>query len=154
MLIRIFFYILDCHATLTELHGEITSFGFPTGYYNFMDCTWLIQRFHREVIEITISHFDLDPDVGLKICRYITFARLLKYFRYVKKTFAWNSSRDSLTIYDGGSKSSDQIGKFCGNSLPPNKIISLSYQLLLLFETDIAGTFLGFKISYNTLCKF
>ena len=63
------FDILDCHATLTESHGEITSYGFPQGYYNRMDCTWLIQRSHGEVIEITISHFDVQPDVNLQICR-------------------------------------------------------------------------------------
>ena len=66
---RIFFGILDCHATLTESHGEIRSFGFPQGYYNFMDCTWLIQRSHGEVIEITILHFDVEPDVTLQICK-------------------------------------------------------------------------------------
>ena len=64
-----FFYFLDCHATLTELHGEITSFGFPTGYYNKMDCTWLIRRPHGEVIEITILHFDVQPDNSHQICR-------------------------------------------------------------------------------------
>ena len=80
-----FFYILDCHATLTESHGEITSFGFPTGYYNFMDCTWLIQRSHGELVEIQIIHFVVESD-SLQICRYITFGRLLKYFRFVKLT--------------------------------------------------------------------
>ena len=69
MLIGFFFYFLDCHATLTESHGEITSFGFPTGYYNRMDCTWLIQRAHGEVIEITILHFDVEPDTNLQLCR-------------------------------------------------------------------------------------
>ena len=63
------FYFLDCHATLTESHGEITSFGFPKGYYNKMDCTWLIQRSHGEVIEITILHFDVQPDNNYQICR-------------------------------------------------------------------------------------
>ena len=64
-----FFYFLDCHATLTESHGEITSFGFPTGYYNLMDCTWLIRGSYGEVIEITILHFEVEPDYNLKICR-------------------------------------------------------------------------------------
>ena len=69
MLIGFFFYFLDCHATLTESHGEITSFGFPTGYYNEMDCTWLIQRSHGEVIEITILHFEVEPDNVHQICK-------------------------------------------------------------------------------------
>ena len=63
------FYVLGCHATLTESHGEMTSFGFPTGYYNSMDCTWLIQGSHGEVIEITILHFDVEPDDIYQICK-------------------------------------------------------------------------------------
>ena len=70
MLIGLFsFHILGCHATLTESDREITSFGFPTGYYHFMDCTWLIQGSYGEVIEITILHFDVEPDTNLQICR-------------------------------------------------------------------------------------
>ena len=64
-----FFYFLDCHATLTESHGEITSFGFPQGYYNNMDCTWLIQRPHGEVIEIRFTSFDVESDLGYFTCR-------------------------------------------------------------------------------------
>ena len=80
-----FYYILACHATLTESHGEITSFGFPTGYYNLMDCTWLIQRSHGELVEVQIIHFVVESDI-FQIFRYITFGRLLKYFRFVKLT--------------------------------------------------------------------
>ena len=70
MLIGLFsFHILDCHATLTESHGKITSFGFPTGYYNLMDCTWLIRGSYGEVIEIMILHFDVEPDTNLDFCR-------------------------------------------------------------------------------------
>ena len=53
---------LDCHATLTQSHGDITSFGFPQGYYNEMYCTWLILRPHGEVIEIRFISFDVEPD--------------------------------------------------------------------------------------------
>ena len=62
-------------------------------------------------------------------------------------------SYDSLTIYDGGSKSSDLVGKFCGNSLPPGQILSSSNELLLHIQTDHVGIFDGFHIEYSTLCK-
>ena len=62
------FDFLDCHTTLTQPHGKILSYGFPQGYYNNMDCTWLIQRSHGEVIEIMILHFDVQPDLILQIC--------------------------------------------------------------------------------------
>ena len=80
--------------------------------------------------------------------------KIVQIFQVYQPDLAWNSSYDSLTIYDGGSKSSDQIGKFCGNSLPPNKIISSSHQLLLHFKTDWSGIYTGFQIDHNTLCKF
>ena len=63
-------------------------------------------------------------------------------------------SYDSLTIYDGGSKSSDLVGKFCGNSLPPGQIFSSSQELLMHFQTDPwSGIYDGFNIEYSTLCK-
>ena len=80
-----------------------------------------------------------------------------------KLDFSWNisyyftptnfSSSDSLEIYDGASTSSDLIGKFCGNSPPPSQIISSTNEILLHFETNMAGTYEGFHIHYNTLGK-
>ena len=49
--------------------------------------------------------------------------------------------------------SSDLVGKFCGNSLPPDKIFSSSQELLLHFTTNLAGIYNGFHIEYSTLCK-
>ena len=65
-----FVYFLDCHATLTKSYGEITSYGFPQGYYKFMDCTWLIQRSHGEVIEITEQTRLTQDKVTLDITGY------------------------------------------------------------------------------------
>ena len=61
---------------------------------------------------------------------------------------------DSLTVYDGGSTSSNLIGKFCGNALPPGQILSSSNELLMHFKTSSSGTYDGFHIEYSTLCKF
>jgi hypothetical protein len=60
---------LDCHTTLTQPHGEITSYGFPEGYYHNMDCTWLIQRPNGEVIEISFTSFDVGSDFSYFACR-------------------------------------------------------------------------------------
>ena len=61
---------------------------------------------------------------------------------------------DFLTIYDGGSTSSNLIGKFCGNAPPPGQILSSTDEVLLHFQTDpFAGIFDGFHIEYSTLCK-
>ena len=63
-------------------------------------------------------------------------------------------SKDSLTVYDGGSTSSELIGKFCGNSLPPGQILSSSNELLMHFQTNSFGFYDGFHIEYSSLCKF
>ena len=63
--------------------------------------------------------------------------------------FSW----DSLTIYDGDSTSSNLVGKFCGNSLPPGQMLSSNNELLMHLKTDYWGTFDGFHIEYGTLCK-
>ena len=62
-------------------------------------------------------------------------------------------SQDSLTVYDGGSTSSNLIGKFCGNSLPPGQILSSTHELLLHFKTNNLGIYDGFHIEYKSLCK-
>ena len=72
-----------------------------------------------------------------------TKINFVSYFRY-----------DSLTIYDGGSTSSNLIGKFCGNASPPSQILSSTHELLLRFKTDYGGIYDGFHIEYSTLCKF
>ena len=62
------FTILDCHATLTESQGDVISYGYPQGYYNYMQCTWLIQRPLGEVIEMKVLDFDIEPDYNNHIC--------------------------------------------------------------------------------------
>ena len=62
-------------------------------------------------------------------------------------------SYDSLTIYDGGSMSSDLVGKFCGNSLPPDQILSSSNDIMMRFKTVFTGIYDGFHVEYSSLCK-
>ena len=66
----------------------------------------------------------------------------------------WCSSWDYVSIYDGPSSSSDLIGRFCDNSPPPMKILSLTNEVLIYLKTDFGGTFEGFHLHYKTLSKF
>jgi len=54
-------------------------------------------------------------------------------------------SYDSLTIYDGNSADSPQLGKHCGTS-PPSKIVSSKNEMFIAFKTDTADQKKGFKI--------
>ena len=59
----------DCHATLNEQLGDVISYGYPQGYYNRMDCTWLIQRPFGEIIKMEFMHFNIEPDFNNVICK-------------------------------------------------------------------------------------
>ena len=60
---------------------------------------------------------------------------------------------DSLTIYDGGSNTSQMLGDhFCGDTLPPNQISS-GNQLFIHFHSDSWNTGTGFKFEYNAISK-
>ena len=56
-------------------------------------------------------------------------------------------SYDALILYDGGSNTSPMMGKYCGNSIPPNHISS-SNELLIIFDTDGSVTRTGFYLEY------
>lgn len=58
-------------------------------------------------------------------------------------------SYDIVTIYDGPSSSSRQLGKYGGTSGPSSPIVSSSNYLYLTFTTDGSGAYKGFKASYN-----
>ena len=50
-------------------------------------------------------------------------------------------------VYDGDSNTSPMIGKYCGDTIPPNPISS-NNNLLINFKTDEAATHTGFYLEY------
>ena len=65
-------------------------------------------------------------------------------------------SRDSLTIYDGGSNTSPRMGMYCGDSIPPSHASS-NNEVLINFHSDQGNSFSitygGFKMEYNPTGK-
>ena len=55
---------------------------------------------------------------------------------------------DYVYVYDGGSSSSTQLGKYHGNSLPP-KLTSSSNQLFVTFRSDWSIVKAGFAAGYH-----
>ena len=53
-------------------------------------------------------------------------------------------------VYDGDSNTSPMIGKYCGDTIPPNSISS-SNNLFMNFKTDQYATNTGFYLEYNVL---
>ena len=56
-------------------------------------------------------------------------------------------SYDKLTMYDGGSMTSQMIGEYC-DSIPPD-IITTGNEIFVHFRTRYYLTDIGFKLMYN-----
>ena len=59
---------------------------------------------------------------------------------------------DFVVLYDGIDTSTPLLGKYCGNSTPPD-ITAISESFLLHLHTDESGTANGFKITWSKLVK-
>ena len=59
---------------------------------------------------------------------------------------------DFLTIYDGDSDSYPELGRYCGNSVPPSHISS-NNTIFIHFKTDGGATRNGFKLEYKPYSK-
>ena len=62
--------------------------------------------------------------------------------------FQTESVHDNVYVYDGGSSSSRQIGKYNGVSLP-GAITSSQNKLFVKFTTDGSAVLSGFAASYH-----
>ena len=58
-----------------------------------------------------------------------------------------------MSIYDGPTKFSPMIARYCGDSLPPSQVSSKNEALILL-TTDHSITKKGFKLTYNPLSEY
>ena len=61
-------WFLDCNVSIDDKYGQIRSYGFPNEYYNYLDCTWLIQSSPLEAIEVTFNHFDVESSIIFSTC--------------------------------------------------------------------------------------
>ena len=60
---------------------------------------------------------------------------------------------DSLSIYDGGSIESPMFGRYCGDSIPTDKV-STTNQIFIHFKTNEFVTLPGFQLEYRESSKF
>ena len=57
---------------------------------------------------------------------------------------------DSLTIFDGKSANSEELGHYCGDyDYVERDVISTGNVIFLSFQTDKTSTRKGFKLKYN-----
>ena len=62
----------------------------------------------------------------------------------------YHYSYDSVSIYDGPSNASPRVGKYCGNSLPP-EFKSTTNEVLIYFKSDGIAQRKGFKLEYESV---
>ena len=76
-----------------------------------------------------------------------------KWLNSITLLHSFDFSRDSLTIFDGGSNTSPMLANpYCGHSLPPSQISS-SNHLFIHFHSNQFVTKTGFKLEYNATSK-
>lgn len=105
------------NENLSAPSGTISDNSGSGDYANNMDCYKLIDASGNENIELTFSSFDLEDNY------------------------------DFVTIYDGSTTSSTEIGRYTGNS-NPGTIIATSGNMLIHFTTDHSVTEAGWEASY------
>ncbi|XP_024214976.1 cubilin [Halyomorpha halys] len=119
--------IPGCGGMYTAPRGTITAPSKPGGteYLNDLSCEWIISLPMGERIRIDVASLNLEVNVG---CNY-----------------------DYLTIFDGPSRRSGVVGRWCGkDSIPP--FTSSSNEVLVIFESDATYNEGGFVLNYKAVC--
>ena len=105
--------------------GEIKSPQFPATYGNNMLCIWRITVNPMKKLHFTIAHLEIED--------------------------SHNCQRDGLTITAIDAKEKRQIGRYCGTQGAVHETIdSESNDVIIVFNSDLAGSLSGFKLQYST----
>lgn len=118
----IFVYHLECRYSYNSASGQITSPSYPANYENNKKCYYEITVSPGKKIKLTFDDFDIEKGPS---CNY-----------------------DFLRVYDGGSSSSKEIGKYCGNK-SPGEVLTTGNKMLVYFRSDDRGSKKGFKITWR-----
>ncbi|KAI0233878.1 Cubilin [Lamellibrachia satsuma] len=110
-----------CHGNAITMRRPMGNFGVTqVQYTNYMRCNWNIQVNSTDIVKLEFVEFSVE------------------------------SCCDSVTVYDGDSRSAPLLGTFRGNTLPRN-VFSTNNTMLVYFESDGSGTWNGFEINYASL---
>ena len=120
---RFFLCVLACGGNLTSPSGTIQSPYFPNNYPHKKSCTWTITVPRGNAITLRFPVFDIEPSTN---CIY-----------------------DYIAAYNGPSRTSPYMGRFCGSN-PPTAITSSMNELTLVFNTDGSDSFRGFRATYTS----
>ncbi|XP_053323004.1 cubilin [Spea bombifrons] len=125
--------IEGCGGTLTGLEGAFNSPSYPNVYPHGVNCMWFITVPPGNIIRLTFTSFNLE--------------------------FSHTCSYDYLVVYSNVTGSiGDQIGRYCGRSIPPS-ITSSDNTMMVHLVTDSTTATEGFSANYiainaSTACDF
>uniref|UniRef100_A0A2C9KBX8 Metalloendopeptidase n=1 Tax=Biomphalaria glabrata TaxID=6526 RepID=A0A2C9KBX8_BIOGL len=117
--------VAGCHRIISSSKGNITSPNFPNPYPRRLECEWHFSTILGHRIMLSFKEFDVEPHLE---CDY-----------------------DNVVVFDGDSKNSATLGKYCGSTFP-EQIISSGTTMLLQFNTDNSGQRKGFRAEHETIC--
>ncbi|XP_053549170.1 CUB domain-containing protein 2 [Bombina bombina] len=114
---------IKCGGILSSTAGNLSSPNFPGLYPPNVECSWLIVVSEGSTVQLTFHHFDLEFHDA---CHY-----------------------DYVKIYNGAPRDEGNLlGKFCGNTIPP-QMISSWHVLSVLFHSDKHVGSTGFFATYR-----
>ncbi|CAL1282886.1 unnamed protein product [Larinioides sclopetarius] len=117
--------IQGCGGMLTTPSGRISSPNYPDVYEANLNCEWLIRIHPDNRLKLTFQEFMLEHHS--------------------------NCSFDYLEIYSGNSDRAPLLGRYCGQT-PPPELLSNTNQLFIRFRSDNSVHHNGFKAEYKTIC--
>ena len=115
----------NCKYEIRTAFGKITSPNYPDYYQIRKECVWHFSTTPGHRIKLSFYEFDLESHPE---CYY-----------------------DHIVIYDGYSPEARNLGRYCGNKLPPI-IFSSSNQMLMVFKSDSSVQLKGFVARHETVC--
>jgi len=114
-----------CGEHLYGSFGALQSPNYPENYDNFHDCEWQITVPTDEVANFEITFISIHVE-SHSSCGY-----------------------DVIAIYDGPSRDSPLLGRFCGTSLPPT-LHPTNPTVTVWFKTDWSNVRQGWLLSWTT----
>ena len=118
----------SCNRRLEQYIGWFTSPNYPQSYPNNKHCSW----------EIHVT--GVDPQSHIQL-RFITFS------------LQRDKMSDYVEVYDGPNETYELIGRYDGNSFPPDIIESTQSWMLVKFISDSFASFSGFNATYQVKGK-
>ncbi|XP_068206241.1 LOW QUALITY PROTEIN: cubilin-like, partial [Palaemon carinicauda] len=123
-------YTRGCGATIDvnlEASGELSSPYYPHAYIPMVNCSWHLQAPEGYRVLLHIVHLDMDTGAAI----------------------ADNCTREYVSIKDGPTNNSPEIGRYCGHRAP-RSITSTSHALTVNIFKDY-GFGVGFRATYSVL---